>query len=146
MIKIADIFISDKDRTKVFQLPILPERFPEFSRAAKNEEFETWEDGVYTLIGNVDAIKFSLECWLPGMDKEYSFAKSKINPYDLINLMHNAMLEKNPIRYVANRNPNLKLPVEITNMLVTVESLSWYEDRLGDVQYKVDFKEYREIT
>jgi hypothetical protein len=55
------------------------------------------------------------------------------------------MTDKVPVRYIANRNSNLKLPVEAVNMLVTVESLSWYEDRFGDVQYKVDFKEYREI-
>lgn len=79
------------------------------------------------------------------MDKSYSFAKSSINAYDLINLLNSGMSDKVPVRYIANRNSNLKLPVEITNMLVTVESLSWYEDRFGDVQYKVDFKEYREI-
>lgn len=140
----ADIFFTTLDRSEVYQLPVLPKDFPELSRSNKNEEFET-NDGVYNLIGNMGLVSFSLESFLPAINKKYPFAKSNINPYTFINLWVGAMANKKPLRIIMNRNKNSNLPEEAVNMLITIESMSHYENKVGDVQFKLELKEYKEI-
>ncbi|MGE4272057.1 MAG: hypothetical protein AB7E31_04205 [Desulfitobacterium sp.] len=142
----ADIFFATTDRSSVYQLPVLPAQFPELSRSASNEEFETFDNGTYNLIGNVGLVSFTLDGFLPAMTKRYTFARSKINPYTLINLWARAMADKKPLRVIMNRNRGLGLPEEAVNMMVTVESMSHYEDRVGDVVYSLSLKEYRELV
>lgn len=141
----ADIFFSTMDRSEVYQLPVLPPTLPELNRASKNEEFETFNDGTYNIPGNVGLFNFEIERFLPALNKDYPFAKCKINPYLLINLWSGAMDKRTPIRIIINRNKGLGLPEEAVNMLVTVENMSYYEDNTGDVVYKLSLKEYREI-
>jgi len=142
----ADIFFATKDRSTVYQLPVLPPQFPEYSRSAKNEEFETYNNGIYNLPGNVSLYSFTLEGFLPAINKNYLFAKNKMNPHELINFWGRAMEEKKPIRIIINRDKVSGLPTEALNMLVTVEDMSHYEDKTGDVVYKLSFKEYRELV
>ncbi len=143
----ADIYFSSLDRKEVYRLPALPQDMPELTRTAKNEEFESYDNGTYNLLGNVGLATFSLDSWLPEFPGKYKWAKSQINPYLLINLWHGAMVNKKPIRCIMERgkNPN-NISEEILNWLVTVESMSWNENTLRDVKYKVDFKEYRDIN
>lgn len=141
----ADIFFSSLDRKEVYQLPVLPETLPELTRACANEEFETYNNGTFNLLGNMGLYSFSLSSFLPTLDKNYTFAKNKINPYLIINLWAKAMATKKPIRVIINRSLVVGLPVEVINIMVTVESLSHYEDIVGDVVYNVSFKEYREL-
>lgn len=141
----ADIFFSTVDRSEVYQLPVLPEAMPELNRSASNEEFETYNNGTYNLIGNIGLYSFSLEGFLPGLNKKYPFAKNNMNPYLLVNMWARAMANKKPIRIIINRNKTYGLPIESLNILITVESMTHYEDKIGDVVYSVSFKEYREI-
>lgn len=136
-----DIYFSTLDRSEVYKLPVLPVDMPDLSKSAKNEEFETYDDGNYNLIGNVGLVSFSIERFLPALKNNYPFVKSKFNPYLLINLWSKAMEVKKPVRIIMYRNDKS----EILNWLVTVESMSWHEDKVGDVKYRIDLKEYREI-
>lgn len=142
----ADIFFSTLDRSTVYQLPVLPAQFPEMNRSSKNEEFETYNNGVYNLIGNMGLFTFPLEGFLPALNKNYSFAKNHMNPYLLINLWAGAMANKTPLRIIMNRDKKLGLPQEAVNMLVTVESMTHHEDKVGDVVYSLSLKEYRELA
>lgn len=138
-----DIYFSSLDRTEIYRLPVLPEEMPEFSKSAKNEEFESFNDGVYNILGNAGLISFTLESFLPAKGRKYPFIKEELeDPYLLINLWSNAMNTKTPIRVVMYRNNK----TEIINTMVSVESMAWHEDKVGDVKYKIDFKEYRELT
>ena len=143
----ADIYFSDINRKKVYRLPILPEDMPELSISANNEEFETFNDGVYNFLNKSGLTTFSVESWLPACAGKYSFAKSKVDPYTLINFWRLAMTNKTPIRCVMDRskNKNISNP-EIVNLMVTVEQLTWHEDTVGDVYYNLDVKEYRSVT
>lgn len=147
VIFLAEIYFSSLDRKEVYRLPILPADMPELTRPAKNEEFETYADGVINIPGNVGLATFNIDCWLPEYPGKYKWAKAQINPYLLINLWHGAMLGKKPIRCVMERGKNRNnISEEILNWLVTVESMSWNENTLRDVKYKVDFKEYNDYT
>lgn len=142
----ADIYFSDLNRKTVYQLPILPEEMPELSVSANNEEFETFSDGVYNFLNTSGLTTFSVESWLPSYPGKYYFAKSKINPYTLINFWKSAMSNKSAIRCVIDKNSSNNTNLQIVNMMVSVEALTWHEDAVGDVQYKVDLKEYRSVS
>ncbi|MEY8001619.1 hypothetical protein AB8U03_15725 [Clostridium sp. Mt-5] len=139
-----DIYFSDLDRTQVYQLPILPTDMPELSKSTKNEEFESYQDGVYNVIGNVELTTFPIDCWLPEYAGKYNWAKSQINPYLLINLWNNAMITKKPLKCVMSRGQNKNnISSEILNWSVTIEDMNWYPEKNGDIKYKIDCKEYR---
>lgn len=144
MVIIASIYFSDLARKKVIELPILPETMPELSKSSKNEEFETFNNGMFNLLGTVGLVTFSIESFLPEYADKYKWAKSQIDPYTLINLWSLAETNKTPIRCVMQRNSNNKNP-EILNWMVSVESMTWFERGNSDIKYTVSFKEYRVI-
>lgn len=141
----ADIFFATPDRSTVYQLPILPENFPELTRTTQNEEFYAI-DGQYILPGYRGLYSFTLEGWLPAVNKTYPFAKNRINPYLIINMWAAAMRDKQPLRFIIHRRQDLGIPKEAVNMLVLVESMTHQETRNSDVSYSVDFMQYRELT
>ena len=140
----ADIFFSDLERKAIYQLPILPEIMPQLSETAENEEFKSFNDGVYNLMGNVGLTEFSINSFLPEHGGKYSFAKCDINPYLLINMWRSAMKYKNPLRCIMQRDKKSSKP-EILNWIVTVEGLTWGENRIHDVEYQINFKQYKVI-
>lgn len=141
----ANIWFSNMDRTEVYELPLLPQDMPELNEPSKNEEFEGM-NGTYNFIGNVGLVTFSIEAALPAYANKYRFAKSQINPYSLINLWRRAKREKQPVRIVINRNKRQDSTEELLNWIVSIENLSWHELRNGDIAYKIDLKEYKEVT
>lgn len=145
MVTIANIYFSDLERTTIIELPILPTEMPDLSRSARNEEFETFGDGTFNLLGSMGLFTFTLDSFLPAFAGKYRWAKSQINPYVLINLWHSNMSNKTPIRVIMDRGERKDLPSELLNLAVSVESMNWHEDRTGDVKYTVNFKEYRSI-
>jgi len=142
-----EIYFSDLARDEVYQLPCLPPKMPELNKSAKNEEFETYSDGVYNIIGNKGLTTFSIDCWLPEYPHKYKWVKSQINPYSLINLWENAMSKKLPLRCVIVRgnNKNNISPI-VLDWMVTVENYSQEIDEFKDIHYKIDLKEYRDMT
>ncbi|EQC1537552.1 hypothetical protein [Clostridium botulinum] len=140
----ANIYFSTLDRKQLYELPILPEEMPELQKSAKNETFETFNNGEYNFLGKSSLISFNLESWLPAYPNKYRWAKSQINPYLLINMWNIAMDTEKPLRVVINRNKNTFLPQELLNWMVSVENISWHELTNGDVAYKLELKQYRE--
>lgn len=138
----ADIFMCSQDGKQVYQMPWLPELFPQFSRSSKNEVFETYNNGDYNNLGAKGLLEFSLEGKLPINPKSYSFSKSNVGAYKIINLMAAAMSNKKPIRIIVNRNKNQYLPTNLINILVSIETMTWQEVRNNIVTYNVSFKEY----
>lgn len=138
-----DIYLSDLERKKVLQLPILPEEMPSLSLPGKNEEFEAYSNGTYNLIEAPGLIEFTLECWLPGKDKNYSFQRVKnINPDEYINLINTSMDNKKPLRVVIVRGDG----TFIINTTFSVESFEWNVDKVGDYRYSISFKQWRDYN
>jgi hypothetical protein len=137
-----DIYISDIDRKKVLQLPIIPEEMPSFSKSSSNEEFESFSDGKYNLIGDVGLLEFTLESYLPGKGKNYPFQRIKnINPDLYIDLINAAMINKKPLRVVIVRADSFNI-----NDTFSVESFEWHDDKVGDYQYSISFKQWRDYN
>jgi hypothetical protein len=139
-----DIYFSGLDRKNIYRLPIIPADMPELAKSAKNEEFEG-NTQTYNILGNVGLVTFSLDCWMPEYAGKYtqSWCKSQINPYLIINLWSDAMVNKVPIRCVMTRGQNKNnISDVILNWQVSVESLHWNPRQNKDIVYKADFKEY----
>ena len=138
-----DIYFCTLDRSKIYQVPVLPVEMPELEQSANNEEFQTYNNGTFNALGNAGLVSFTLESFIPGKNNNYSFARVKyVNPYDLINLWAGSMKSKTPIRCIMYRNDK----TEVLNWMVSVEDIKWHEDKVGDIKYSVTFKEYREVT
>lgn len=138
-----DIYISDINRKTVLQLPILPEEMPSLSRSSNNEEFETFANGKYNIIGDAGLIEFSLDSWLPAKGKNYSFQRVKnINPDTYINLINAAMDTKKPLRVVIVRSDG----TFVTNNTYAIESFEWHEDKIGNYKYSISFKQWRDYN
>lgn len=138
-----DIFFSDLERKQVLQLPILPEELPKLSKSSSNEEFETFENGKYNIIGAVGLVEFSLECWLPGKNKNYSFQRVKnVESKNYISFLDLAMINKKPIRVIITRSDG----TFFLNHIFTIESFEWSENRVGNYNYSISFKQWRDYS
>ncbi len=135
-----DIYVSDAAKKKVLKLPVIPAEMPTLSRSSKNEEFETFNNGVYNIIGDAGPMEFTLESFLPGKDKKYPFSKVKnVNPDAYINLINAAAKNKKPIRVVIVRGNG----TFVVNGTFSVESFEYHEDKTGDYQYSLSLKQWR---
>lgn len=137
----ADIYVSTLDRKQVYQFPTLPEEFPVLSKTAKNELFETFNNGVFNLIGGAGLIEFSMGFMLPL--HEYSFNKCDFNnTQNIINLLLTSMVEKFPVRFIFKGEDD----ADYSNIAVNVEKFDYNFDKMLDVVFSADFKEYRVIV
>lgn len=138
-----DIYISDMERKKVLQLPIIPEEMPSFSKSSSNEEFQTFSNGVYNIIGDVGLLEFTLESFLPGKGRNYPFQRVKnINPDEYIELINTAMIDKKPLRVLIVRGDG---SFNINNTF-SIESFEWHDDKVGDYRYSIAFKQWRDYN
>lgn len=135
-----DIYLSDIKRKTVLRLPILPPEMPTITKASKNEEFETFNNGTFNVIGDVGLMTFTLESWLPALRNQYPFAKTKnINPYKYIDLVNIAMRDKKPLRVMIVRGDG----TYVINNTFSVESFEYHENRIGNFPFAISFKQWR---
>ena len=138
-----DIYISDKDKKTVLQFPIIPEEMPSLSKASKNEEFETFNNGTFNIIGDAGLMEFSLESWLPAKGRNYAFQRVKnINPDSYINLINNAMATKKPIRIVIVRGNG----TFVCNNTFSIESFEYNENKIGNIVFSLSVKQWRDYN
>lgn len=138
-----DIYLSDLERKTVLQLPIIPEEMPSLSRSSNNEEFETFSSGTYNIIGDAGLSTFPLECYLPGKCKNYPFQRVKnIDPEKYIKFVDDAMTSKKPLRVIIVRGDG----TFAINDTFSVETFEYHEDRVGDFQYTITFKQWRDYN
>lgn len=132
-----DIFLSINNREQVIQLPIIPEEFKvEFSN--NNETFTTISQGDLNLIGNKGLKALTIETFFP--NKEYPYAKSKNMPGDeFVEIILKWIDRKVPIRVVITN----KEGKELVNLPVTIDSFNYGYDRVGDVVYSLELREFR---
>lgn len=142
----ADIFFSTLDRSQVLQMPWIPKDFPEMQKTAKNEEFETFNNGVFNFMGNASLTTFTLAGKMPGSYGKYSFQKGNNHAVELYNLWRGAMFYKIPLRVLMLRGETGNVDVdEYYNGIITLESVSWKLDKQLDYDYSINCKEYKEI-
>lgn len=135
-----DIYIANKDKSKVLKLPIIPAELPELNYSIENESFKSYANGEYNFIKEQGLYYFTLESWLPV--KKYSFAKSDVMAKDVLDLLDYAIVNKQYIQIVIIKSDGSTY----VNNKFSIESLNYSVKRNGDFNYSLGVKQYRETT
>jgi len=135
-----NIYISDYNKTKILQLPIIPSEMPSFSYKSSNEEFETWWNGTYNFIEKQGLMILSLDSWLPSNASKYHFCKSKVNAIEIIELIKNIQSKAEPLRLIITGGDS----VSNINDAFAIESFSYNVMKRGDYKYSLSLKQWRE--
>lgn len=134
-----NIYISNKNKSKVLKLPIVPKEFPTITKTIENEEFKSYSNGSYNNIKSIGLDTFTLECWLP--IKKYIFSKSEVVAYDVISLINNAIENKEYINVTIIANGQSYI-----NNKYSIEAWAYGVNYTGDYEYSLGLKQYREFS
>lgn len=126
-----------KNDEYAMQLPVLPSSF-ELNSLQNNTVVNINEIGEVNLLGKRGLESISISSFFP--NQHYSFCKVQpLPPYEYCNILKKWKDDNELLRFIIT-NTNINMPC-------TIESFTFGEaDGLGDVTYKVDFKEYRSIS
>lgn len=132
-----DIVLSAENNKEIYILPIVPKDSPETNNPYQNETFGTI-NGEIKIIGEKGLRTLSLNSFFP--NKEYSYIKkgASSNGWEYVNWLLKKANEKKPIRIVISTKDGQ----ERLNMPVTIDSLIYYVDKVGDIQYTLNLSEY----
>lgn len=138
------IFLSKNDTT--FRIPVNPEEWT-MDRGGDNNETEVLNIGQIVMPRTPELATIEWESWFPSESTEpyvltsggFRDAKFYI---DTINRWWN---EKEPIRFIVNRELEDGTPLFNTNMQVVIESFEVEEvgGETGDFYYSIELKEFR---
>ena len=133
-----DIIFSANNNDQVLTLPIIPKNMPELSQSYKNSTFESI-NGELNLIGTKALRTVSFSSFFPTKKYKFSRPKSNVDGWVYVSFFNKYASNRMPIRMILVDNENK----EISNMAYTVESFNCFVDKVGDIQYSLDLKEYR---
>ena len=136
-----EIFIGNKDRTQILQLPIIPPKIKRPSKAIANETFTTWWDGEYNFIEKPGLEEFSIDSWLPAKDKSYSFARSNVKAPEVISIIENARDNAEPITVVITGEGSF-----IVNDTYSIEAFTSEINKIGNTEYSLSCKRFRDYN
>jgi hypothetical protein len=136
-----DIFFSTMDRSKVIQLPVLPEEIPLFDYNFSNEEFETLEGTINLKNYKRNLFTATIESFFPSKPRKYKWLKSDLDYNNGTSFFLTRIYFKEPIRYIVIGDEN----EELMNVPVTIESYTTTLKRNKDVAYSLSIKEFREV-
>lgn len=135
-----NITISKNNNSEILIIPVVPPNVP-IKQAGKNEVFET-------LNGDINILKLpglkelSISSFFP-VNKNYEFVAkgSETDGFKYVNFLENSKNSREYIRLVMTAKDNKTL----FNSLVSVEDFEYSIDKVGDIAYSVDFKEFKKV-
>ena len=140
MVIIPDIFVGTLDRKESYVFPTLPEEFPDIELPSKNEEFVTFNAGNYNLTGGAGLKTFSMGYMLPMHDYSFNGWDYHYTP-GIIKFLTTSMINKTPVEFVfIEGDVN-----SYTIIIVLVEKFTYRYDKMLDIVFSGDFKEYKVI-
>lgn len=135
------ISFASQDRKIFVQLPIIPDDLV-WGNGMNNQTFETIQHGEINLPGTRQLISFSISSFLPSnstVTKRYKFSKSYVEGEYIVLRLQKWRDNREPIRCVITSKSGRSL----LNILVLIENFERGMDRVSDIPYKLDVKEYR---
>lgn len=115
--------------------PVVPADLPPIETEQNNETFNSVIGDIAT-IGLLGLRKISFDDWLLPEHK-YDWATAA-NGYDIINFINNARLQDKPFRLIITKGNNTYI-----NMSCVINTMSYYQDNIGDYHLSCEFMEYR---
>lgn len=133
-----DIVVSANNNEEVYVLPVVPPLEDLINSTYNNGTFDTMQLGEINLIGMKGLRTINIQSFFP--TKEYPWIKkgASSNGWDYVNFFNKWADNRNPIRIIITSGTNT-----IINMACTVESFNYGIDKVGDIKYTLDLKEYR---
>jgi hypothetical protein len=135
-----NITISKNNNQEILIIPIVPPNIS-ITQGSKNETFETLT-GDINILKNPALKEISLSSFFP-VNKNYSFVSKGSEPdgFKYVNFIENAKNNKEYIRLVMTSKENRT----IFNSLVSIENFEYDLDKVSDIVYSVDFKEFKKV-
>lgn len=134
-----DVIFATKDRKKVLKLPIVPPDL-EWDNPQNHETMETIQGGEILIPGLKGLTTLTIDSFFPM--KKYSFRKSDVMGKEAIDFFLTNKEARQPIRTVIIS----KSGVELLNKLMMIGNFPYGPDRVGDIKYKLDLKEFDEVV
>lgn len=130
-----DIFLSNKNRSQIIKLPVIPSEIM-IQSPNQNETFTTVAQGDILLIGPAGLKTLSLSSFFPV--KNYPFLKDRTyKGMEYVNIIEKWKTSKEPIRLViAAKKP-------LINMLCGFEFEYGIKDGSGDIAYTLTLSEFK---
>lgn len=135
------ISFASQDRKIFVQLPIVQDDLT-WGHGMNNQTFETIQHGEINLPGTKQLIAFTINSFFPNNEttaKRYKFTKSYYSAESLVNQFQVWRNNRVPIRCVITSKAGRTL----LNILVLIENFERGMDRVSDVPYTLELKEYR---
>ena len=134
------ITLSNINGTNLFVIPVVPPDV-DFKDGGENDTLKTVKGNIRL----IDAKALKTVAWssIFPVNKDYGFVAvgSRVNGYDYVNFLQDAIEAKVPIRVIIttlNKRP-------ICNMLATIDDgFSWTVDTAGDIKYSISLTEFPE--
>lgn len=119
-------------------IPVIPETMPEISQTYNNTSFDAVEQEI-NLIGNKGLRTVTLQSFFP-INKNYAFQRpgSEVDGWKYVDFFNKYADLKVPIRMIWL--DGLK---EISNLAYTIESFVYKVNKVMDIEYTIELKEYR---
>lgn len=132
-----NIILSANNNKDMYVIPVVPNGI-EINSPQKNETFEGL-NGDLVLIGNPGLREFSISSFLP-VNKNYNFVHqgAEQNGWKYVEFIDNLKKSKTPVRVVMTN----KQKYTIFNGLCSIENFKYQADKVGDIQYELNFKEF----
>lgn len=134
-----NIIFSNEKRTESIQLPIIPEEI-EISFTHNNEVFSTVDGGDLNLIGREGLKNFPIKSWFPS--KSYPFAKSDVLAPEAKEFFVKYKRKREPLRVVVISDSGYTFH----NELYVIEEFTFGYDRVGDMPYSLNLKQFKRVT
>lgn len=131
------MYISADNGAEILILPIIPKNLPQIVKQWQHSEFTTFEKDL-TLIGKEKKRTMELELLLP-VHRRYRLqhSQSSDNGMDYIDFWQRRQNEEIPLRLIITKGYE-----EILNIAYTINSLSYYWDKKGDIICNLSISEY----
>ena len=135
------VSFASQDRKLFITLPITPDDIM-WGNGMNNQTFETIQHGEINLPGTRQLIAFSIDSFLPShatIEKRYKFAQSYLEGEGIVYQFQKWRDNREPVRCVITSKSGRTL----LNILVLFEHFERGMDRVSDIPFKLDVKEYR---
>src|SRR6056297_564282 len=129
------IYLSINNNEEVILLPVTPEEY-EISEPWNNQEVEGLNQAM-NIIQNKGLSSLSIETFFPS--KDYPFLLSRdMWGMEYVETIKRWRERRVPLRVIITNDGETEV-----NMAVTIDGFTYSKDKSGDINYKLDLKEFK---
>lgn len=136
-----DVILSYNNNEVVMVFPVVPNDGIEINSPQSNGNFESTQ-GTMNTIGTMGLKTVSIHSIFPTRDYPWLRPNAMSDGWQYVNLIESGRRRYIPFRVILLNNDGST----ILNMPCTVDSFTYSRDKVGDIAYTLDLREYRFMT